>query len=217
MIGASELVDGLALALLAGALASVVVRDLIAGVWLLVFQSTVLALIAATMALASGELHMWLVVVLTVVVRAVIAPALLFAILRRVKLRRETRPLLPTRLAAVGALGLIVLAFVAGGRLALLDGFPSRNALPVALSLTLLGLLLMCTRRKAISQVIGLITIENGIFLAGLSATLGLPLFVEIGVFFDLLVALTVLAVFTFRINEHFETVNTDALRELRG
>jgi hydrogenase-4 component E len=146
-----------------------------------------------------------------------IAPALLFGILRRVKLRRETRPLLPTRRAAVAALGLIVLAFVAGGRLTLLDGFPSRNALPVALALTLLGLLLMCTRRKAISQVIGLITIENGIFLAGLSATLGLPLFVEIGVFFDLLVALTVLAVFTFRINEHFETVNTDALRELRG
>lgn len=217
MIDASALVDGLALALLAVALASVVVRDLIAGVWLLVLQSTVLALIAAAMAIASGELHMWLVVVLTVLVRAVIAPALLFGILRRVKLRRETRPLLPTRLAAVSALGLIVLAFVAGGRLALLDGFPSRNALPVALALTLLGLLLMCTRRKAISQVIGLITIENGIFLAGLSATLGLPLFVEIGVFFDLLVALTVLAVFTFRINEHFETVNTDTLRELRG
>lgn len=217
MTGASELVDGLALALLAGALASVVVRDLIAGVWLLVFQSTVLALIAATMAITSGELHMWLVVVLTVLVRAVAAPTLLFGILRRVELRRETRPLLRTRLAAVGALGLIVLAFVAGGRLALLDGFPSRDALPVALSLTLLGLLLMCTRRKAISQVIGLITIENGIFLAGLSATLGLPLFVEIGVFFDLLVGLTVLTVFTFRINEHFETVNTDALRELRG
>lgn len=217
MIDPSALVDGLALALLAGALASVAVRDLIAGVWLLVFQSTLLALIAATMAIVSGQLHMWLVVVLTVLVRAVIAPALLFGILRRVQLRRETRPLVPTRAAIVGALGLIVLAFVAGGRLALLDGFPSRNALPVALAMTLLGLVLMCTRRKAISQVIGLITIENGIFLAGLSATLGLPLFVEIGVFFDLLVALTVLAVFTFRINERFDTVNTDALRELRG
>jgi len=217
VIEAPALVDGLAVALLAGALASIVVRDLIGGVWLLVFQSSVLALIAATMALASGESHMWLVALLTVLVRAVAAPVLLFGILRRVELRRETRPLLPTRLAAVSALGLIVLAFVAGGRLALLDGFPSRNALPVAFALTLLGLLLMCTRRKAISQVIGLITIENGIFLAGLSATLGLPLFVEIGVFFDLLVALTVLAVFTFRINEHFETVNTDALRELRG
>ncbi len=217
MIDASALVDGLALALLAGALVSVVVRDLIGGVWLLVFQSTILALIAATMATASGERHMWLVVALTILVRALIAPALLLGILRRVELRREARPMLSTRAAAIGALGLIMLAFVAGGRLALVEAFPSRNAIPVALSLTLFGLLLMCTRRKAISQVIGLITIENGVFLAGLSATLGLPLFVEIGVFFDLLIALTVLAVFAFRINEHFETVNTDALRELRG
>ncbi len=217
MIGASELVDGLAIVLLVCALASVAIRGLVTEVWLLVVQSAVLALIAATIAVATGAAHMWLVVVLTVTVRAVLAPTLLFAILRRVHLRREARPLLPTRLALLCALGLVVLAFLAGGRLGLLEAFPSKNALPVGLALTLLGLLLMCTRRKAISQLIGLITIENGIFLAGLTATLGLPLFVELGVFFDLLVAVAVLAVLTFRINEHFDSVNTDALRELRG
>jgi hydrogenase-4 component E len=75
----------------------------------------------------------------------------------------------------------------------------------------------MATRRKAISQLIGLITLENGIFLAGLIATLGLPLFVEIGIFFDLLVAVGVTAVLTLRINEQFDTMNTDELRRLRG
>lgn len=217
MIGASDVVDGLALALLACALASVVIRGLITEVWLLVAQSAVLATIAATMAVATGAQHMWVVVGLTIGVRTVIAPALLFAILRRVHLRREADPLLSGRAAALCALGLIVLAFVAGGQLDLVAAFPSRNALPIGLSLTLLGLLLMCTRRKAISQLIGLITIENGIFLAGLAATLGLPLFVEFGVFFDLLIAVSVLAVLAFRINEHFDTVNTDTLRELRG
>ena len=93
----------------------------------------------------------------------------------------------------------------------------SSRGLPVSLALTFIGLLLMATRRKAISQLIGLITIENGIFLAGLIATLGLPFFVEIGVFFDLLVAVGVTAVLTMRINEHFDTVNTDELRRLRG
>ena len=217
MIGGSELVDGLALVLLATALASVAVRGLATEVWLLVVQSAMLALIAGTIALATGAAHMWLVVVLTVAVRVVIAPALLFAILRRVHLRREAHPVVSTRLALLGALGLILLAFLAGGRLDLLEAFPSKNALPVGLALALLGLLLMCTRRKAISQLIGLITIENGVFLAGLTATLGLPLFVELGVFFDLLIAVAVLAVLTFRINEHFDSVNTDALRELRG
>jgi hydrogenase-4 component E len=217
VIGAPDVVDGLALALLSCAIASVAIRGLVTEVWLLVAQSTLLATIAATMALATGAQHMWLVAGLTIAVRAAIAPALLFAILRRVHLRREADPVLSARTALLGALGLIVLAFVAGGRLDLMAAFPSRNALPVGLSLTLLGLLLMCTRRKAISQLIGLITIENGVFLAGLAATLGLPLFVEFGVFFDLLVAVSVLAVLTFRINEHFDTVNTDALRELRG
>jgi hydrogenase-4 component E len=217
VIGASDVVDGLALALLSCAIASVAIRGLVTEVWLLVAQSAVLATIAATMAVATGAQHMWLVAGLTIAVRAAIAPALLFAILRRVHLRREADPVLSARVALLAALGLIVLAFVAGGRLDLVAAFPSRNALPVGLSLTLLGLLLMCTRRKAISQLIGLITIENGIFLAGLAATLGLPLFVEFGVFFDLLVAVSVLAVLTFRINEHFDTVNTDALRELRG
>jgi hydrogenase-4 component E len=160
---------------------------------------------------------MWLVAFLVMTVRAAVAPTVLFAILRRVQLRREVRPVLSARVALLCALGLVLLAFFAGGRLELIDAFPSRNALQVGLSLTLLGLLLMCTRRKAISQLIGLITIENGVFLAGLAATLGLPLFVELGVFFDLLVAVSVLAVLTFRINEHFDTVNTDALRELRG
>jgi hydrogenase-4 component E len=217
VISGSELVDGLALVLLASALASVAIRGLVTEVWLLVVQSAVLALVAATIALATGAAHMWLVAVLTVAVRAVIAPTLLFAILRRVHLRREARPVLSARLALLCGLGLVFLAFVAGGRLGLLEAFPSKNALPVGLALTLLGLLLMCTRRKAISQLIGLITIENGIFLAGLTATLGLPLFVELGVFFDLLVGVAVLGVLTFRINEHFDSVNTDALRELRG
>ena len=72
----------------------------------------------------------------------------------------------------------------------------------------------MATRRKAISQLIGLITLENGVFLAGLIATLGLPLFVEIGIFFDLLVAVGVTAVLTLRINEQFDTMNTDLLRQ---
>ena len=88
----------------------------------------------------------------------------------------------------------------------------------MSLALTFIGLLLMATRRKAISQLIGLITLENGIFLAGiLIATLGLPLFVEIGIFFDLLVAVGVTAVLTLRINEQFDTMNTDELRRLRG
>lgn len=217
MTGATEIVDGLALALLAVALFSLTLRGLVAGVWLLVVQSALLALVAATIALSSGAAHMWAAAFLTLAVRAIAVPAVLLVVLRAVSLKRETRPLVSTRYTIILAVALTLVAFFTAGRLQLADAFPARNALPVSLALTFNGLLLMATRRKAVSQLIGLITIENGIFLAGLIATLGLPFFVEIGIFFDLLVAVGVTAVLTLRINEHFDTVNTDELRRLRG
>lgn len=217
MIEAGAAVDALSMALLAAAVTSVTMRGLVTGVWLLVAQSVLLTLVALTIAVASGAEHMWAAAGLTLAVRAIAIPAVLFLVLRRVSLRRELRPLLATRSALVVALALTMVAFVAAGRLDLGDAFPARRALPVSLSLMFIGLLLMATRRKAISQLIGLITIENGVFLAGLIATLGLPLFVEIGIFFDLIVAVGVTAVLTLRINEHFDTVNTDHLRKLRG
>jgi hydrogenase-4 membrane subunit HyfE len=217
MSGAAEVVDGLAILLLAVALCSVTLRGLVAAVWLLAVQSILLALVAATIAWSSGAAHMWAAAFLTLAVRAIAVPAVLLAMLRAISLKRETRPLVSTRDALILAVALALAAFAAAGHLELTGAFPARQALPVSLALTFIGLLVMTTRRKAVSQLIGLITIENGIFLAGLIATLGLPLFVEIGIFFDLLVAVGVTAVLTLRINEHFDTVNTDELRRLRG
>jgi hydrogenase-4 component E len=217
MIGAAAVVDGLAIALLAVAFFSVALRGLVSAVWLLVAQSILLAFVAATIGVSSGAAHMWAAALLTLVVRTFAVPAGLFRVLGAVALKRETRPLLSTRRALIIAVGLVLIAYVAAGRLELSDAFPARQALPVSLAQTFIGLLLMATRRKAISQLIGLITIENGVFLAGLIATLGLPLFVEIGIFFDLLVAVGVTAVLTLRINEQFDTMNTDLLRKLRG
>ncbi len=214
---AGAVVDGLAIALLAVALVSVAMRGLVVGVWLLVTQSVLLTLVAATIAASSGEAHMWAAAALTLGVRAIAVPTVLLLVLRAASLRRETRPLVSTRTALIAAVALTLVAFFAAGRLQILAAFPSANALPVSLALTFVGMLLMTTRRKAVSQLIGLITIENGIFLAGLIATIGLPLFVEIGVFFDLLVAVGVTGVLVLRINEHFDTMNTDQLRRLRG
>lgn len=217
MIVAGDVVDGLAIALLLVALASVAMRGLEAAVWLLVAQSVVLSLVAGTIAVSSGAAHMWAAAALTLGVRAIAIPAVLFLVLRTVALKRETRPILSTRIAIIIAIALTFVAFSVTPRLSVSAAFPTERALPVSLALVFIGLLVMTTRRKAISQLIGLITIENGIFLAGLIATLGLPLFVEIGVFFDLLVAVGVTAVLTMRINEHFDTMNTDELRRLRG
>jgi hydrogenase-4 component E len=94
---------------------------------------------------------------------------------------------------------------------------PSQHALPVAVSLMLIGLGLMIGRRKALSQVAGLIIMENGVYLAALVATLGLPVAVELGVFFDLLIGVLLLGVLAYRINQTFDSLNIDRLRALRG
>jgi hydrogenase-4 component E len=95
-------------------------------------------------------------------------------------------------------------------------GTLAREDLAFALSVVLLGLLMMISRRNAVSQVIGFMSIENGLILAATGAK-GMPLVVEISVAFSILVALIVIGVFLFRIRERFETVDIHELHEYRG
>jgi hydrogenase-4 component E len=88
--------------------------------------------------------------------------------------------------------------------------------LSVSIAVMLIGLFIMMTRKKALTQIVGLLTIENGVFLSGLSITYGMPLIVEVGIFFDILVAALILGVFVFRINQTFDSINVDALRRLK-
>jgi hydrogenase-4 component E len=91
------------------------------------------------------------------------------------------------------------------------------NALAVAISLFLIGFFTMINRRKALTQVLALLSLENGLFLAAISLTYGMPLIVELGVFFDVLVAAMVLGILVYRIRESFESMDVSRLRRLRG
>ena len=91
------------------------------------------------------------------------------------------------------------------------------NTLAVAISLFLIGFFMMINRRKALTQVLALLSLENGIFLAAISLTYGMPLIVELGVFFDVLVAVMVLGILVYRIRETFESMDVSRLRRLRG
>jgi len=215
--GLGTMVDALAIALLATGLLSVAARRLGTAIWLLVAQSLVLATTAGAIAAATGASHVYAAAALTVLVKVIAIPTVLFRVLRAVQVRREVGLALSTRAALLVAIGGVLVAYRAAGSLDLPGAVPSRHALPVALALMLIGLGLMIARRKALSQVAGLITMENGVYLAALVATYGLPLAVELGVFFDLLVGVLLLGVFAYRINQTFDTINTDRLRALKG
>ncbi len=97
------------------------------------------------------------------------------------------------------------------------NAITSAHSLSISVSMVLIGLFLMISRKKALMQVVGLLTIENGLFLLALSTTYGLPLLVEVGIFLDVGFSISVLGLFAFRMNRVFETMDTTTLRNLKG
>ena len=179
-------------------------------------HALVLALSVAWQALTQDAPHLYVTALITLVFKALIVPVALQRIIRQLGIHREIETVVgigPTMLAGMGlvALSLAVILEITP------DADPlAREDLAFALAVLLLGLLLMVTRRNAVSQVIGFMSLENGLILAATGA-LGMPLVVEISVAFSILIAFIVIGVFLFRIRERFDTVDTSALNKFRG
>jgi hydrogenase-4 component E len=91
------------------------------------------------------------------------------------------------------------------------------EAVIISLSVTLIGLFIMITRMKAVSQIMGLLIMENGLFLIASSVSGGMPFFVEIAIFFDIFVCVITLGMFVYKINKVFTHIDVDKMRELKG
>lgn len=91
------------------------------------------------------------------------------------------------------------------------------NCLPISLALVLVGLFVMITRKKAIAQMMGLMLMENGLFLVAIAITSGMPLVVELGIFFDLFLGVLIMGILAFRINRTFDSINVNRLQKLKG
>ncbi len=179
-------------------------------------QALVLALSVAWQAWLQNAPHLFVTAAIALLVKAIIIPIALHRIVARLGIHREVETVVgigPTMLAgmALVALSMVVMLRVTGKA----DPF-AREDLAFALSVVLLGLLIMVTRRNAVSQVVGFMSLENGLILAATGAK-GMPLVVEISVAFSVLVAFIVIGIFLFRIRERFDTVDVRALDRFRG
>ena len=160
--------------------------------------------------------HQILVLVGTAVVKGFVIPSFLFRAIRDVSMRRDMAPLIGFGTSLfVGSL-LVALAFVISASLPLPTGVASSLLLPASLSTLLLGLLLIISRTKAVTQVVGYLIVENGIFLFGVSLVLEMPLLVEMGILLDVFVAVFVMGIVIFRIHREFEHMDTHNLTVLR-
>jgi hydrogenase-4 component E len=179
-------------------------------------HALLLALSVAWQAFIQGAPHLYVTAVIALLFKAIAIPTALHRIIRRLGIHREIEVVVgigPTMLAgmALVALSMVLMLRVTEGADPL-----AREDLAFALSVVLLGLLIMVTRRNAVSQVVGFMSLENGLILAAAGAK-GMPLVVEISVAFSVLIALIVIGIFLFRIRERFDTVDVLVLDQHRG
>jgi hydrogenase-4 component E len=215
----SQYIDILAAMILVTAFLIVSSRSLTFYVRLFSLQSFFLALVAVLVAVGYGEMHILIAAILTVVVKVIAIPIVLTKITDAIKARNEVDFTINITVSLLICGGLVIMAdSVAQPILSAQNGstLGVSRVLPASIAMIMIGLFIMISRKKAITQLIGLLTMENGLFLSGLAITYGMPMIVEVGIFFDILMAALILGVFMFRINRTFESISMDTLRSLR-
>lgn len=186
-------------------------------VWAYVAQSVIVAAIVVAVALGTSRWELLVVAALTLVVKVWGIPALLRRVVARLPVQREARPLLNTPLSLVAALLLTLLAFFSAPAVIAPGAVFNQPPLAISLALVLIGLFMLSVRRHVVAQVVGLLTIENGLFSGALAIAFGMPLLVEFGILFDVLVAVIVLTLLVTLLHRTLTSAETTNLRRLRG
>jgi hydrogenase-4 component E len=176
----------------------------------------VLSLSVAWQAYIQDAPHLYVTAAIALVLKAIIIPVALHRVVVQLGIHRTIETVGGIGTTMLLGIGLVALSMVVMLRAAAQADPLAREDLALALSVVLLGLLMMVTRRNAVSQIVGFMSLENGLILAAAGAK-GMPLVVEISVAFSVLVAFIVIGVFLFRIRERFDSVDVQALDEFRG
>jgi hydrogenase-4 component E len=184
--------------------------------YVLAAQAFVLALSVSWQAYIQHAPHLYITAVIALVFKAIVVPIALRRMVFRMGIQREIEAVFSIGLTMLSGLGLVALSLEVMLPLTAMTEPVVREDIALALSVVLIGLLMMVTRRNAVSQVVGFMSLENGINLAATGAQ-GMPLVVEISVAFSVLIAFIVIGIFLFRIRERFDTVDVGALDEFRG
>jgi hydrogenase-4 component E len=211
-----QLLNLCAALLLLLAFAMLAQRRIVNLVNLLAIQGTLLVIATLLVAHRTGQHHLYVSAALTLALKVLFLPWILHRLIRRLEVYWDTEPLL--NIAGTMLVGLLVVVFAFGlaQPISALASTATRSSIGIALAVVLLAFITMITRRKAMSQVVGFLSMENGLFFGAMSATYGMPMIVELGVALDVLVATLVLGIFFFQIREQFDSLDLHHLESLR-
>lgn len=215
-IQAFSVIDFISVGILLTAVAMNAVKRLESCVKIYTLNSWLLSSLISIVALMVGEPHLYAASAATLLGKGILIPTFLRRVVRQMKVTHDVEPYINNALslAISGILVAVVYASLRQG--IFVSGF-SKNVLQISIAVILIGLFVMITRRKAITQVIGLLFMENGLFLAGFSLTYGMPIIIELGVLFDMLMGVIILGIFAVQIKRTFASSNLDNLTILKG
>jgi hydrogenase-4 component E len=180
------------------------------------WQSMVLSAMTAVVAYFGDDHELYWVAGALVVLKVFVIPRLLRRMERRFAAERELQPYVNTETSLVIAGLLVLFGYAITRPLVALSQLPTRAGMPLAMGLVLVSLFVVISRKKALTQVVGFLMLENGLALLAVLGTYGIPLIVELGVFLDALMGFLVMQIFIYQIHETFESIDVEQLNRLR-
>ena len=212
----AQLVNLFASALLLIAFAMLSQRRIVTLINLFAAQGLALVGSTATVALATGQTHLLYSAAITFCLKVLLLPYILHRLIRRLSVKWDIETLINIPMMMLVGIVLVVFAFNLAIPISEFSRSIARGTLGIALACVLLSFLMMITRSKAVPQVIGFLSMENGLFFAATSATYGMPMVVELGIALDVLIGMVILGVFLFQIREQFDSLDIHHLEKLK-
>lgn len=211
-----QFINLLAALLLLLAFAMLTQRRIISLINLFALQGLVLMLATLAVAYTTQQHHLYISAAVTFVLKVIVLPWFLYWLIDKLNVRWDVESVVNIPVQMLIGIALVIFAFNLAAPISQMAGTITKSALGIAIASILLSFLMMITRRKAVSQVIGFLSMENGLFFAATSATYGMPMVVELGILFDVLVAALIFGVFFFHIRETFESLDIHHLEKLK-
>jgi len=173
------------------------------------------AIVTALMASATNSYHLYFSALLTLLLKSFLIPWMLHKMVKRLNMEREVETIVHPAIVLLTGAVLVVFSYWVVQPIEKLEYANTRNIIAISLSVISLGLWMMVSRHQVVAQVLGFMSMENGLFLAAVASTKGMPLVIELGVAFDILVAAVLFGIFFFQINESIDSLDVDRLNRL--
>jgi hydrogenase-4 component E len=211
-----QLINLLAAGLLLLAFAMISQRRILSLIHLFTLQGALLVIAILIVGYVTDQTHLYVSAAITLALKVILIPVLLHRMIDRLNVRWDVETLINIPTTMIVGIVLVILAFNLAIPISQLSTSIARGTLGIALACVLLSFMMMITRSKAVPQVIGFLSMENALLFAATSATHGMPMVVELGIAFDVLVGILILGVFMFQIREQFDSLDIRHLERLK-